>query len=102
VVVPALARPYCDRCGSWFRTTRAGTIEPQTARRLAELVEADVPGPLQSARYRLRACRAGCGPTELRLVGFGPKGDASSVTVWLDPAGRSQIVQVLDQQMKDT
>lgn len=97
VVHPALNRPYCDRCRSWFRTTRGGPVDPATARRLAELVQAQLPEPLASARYGLLACRAGCGPTELRLAWVRPKGGVSSVRIWLDLARRNQILHTLDQ-----
>ena len=102
VVGPALRRPYCDRCRSWFRTTRGGPVDPQTARQLARLVEAELPEPLASARYRLSACHGGCGPAGLQLHCVGPKGDASSLKVWLDLARRNQIVQALDQRMTRT
>ena len=102
VVWLALNRPYCDLCRSWFRTTRGGSVDPQTARRLAELVQAELPEPLASARYRLFACRAGCGPAGLELYGVGPKGDASRIKAWLDLARRDQIVQALDQRMSRT
>jgi hypothetical protein len=97
VVRLAVNRPYCDLCRSWFRTTRSGPAGAGTARRLAELVQAELPEPLASAQYRLFACRGGCGPAGLELHWVGPKGDASSVKVWLDLARRNQIVQALDQ-----
>jgi hypothetical protein len=77
-------------------------VDPQTARQLARLVEAELPEPLASARYRLSACHGGCGPTGLQLHWVEPKGDASSLKVWLDLARRNQIVQALDQRMTGT
>ncbi len=102
VVSPAINRPFCDRCGSWFRTTRRAALDPGTAQELAGLAETELPERLTSARYRLFACQGGCGPTGLELHWVGPKGDTSSVTVWLDPSQRNQIVQALDQGITRT
>jgi hypothetical protein len=102
VVGPALRRPYCDRCRSWFRATRGGPVDPPTARQLAQLLEAELPEPPASASYRLLACHGGCAPTLFRLWWVKPKGGVSSLNVWLDPERRSRIVDALDQRMTAT
>lgn len=102
VVGPALGRPYCDRCRSWFRTTRGGPVDAQTARQLARLVEAELNDPSASARYRLLACRGGCAPALFQLRWIGPLGGAGSVNAWLDRERRTQVVDALDQRMTAT
>jgi hypothetical protein len=97
LVVPALKRPYCDRCRSWFGTTRRGRIDPATARTLAALVEAELPDEIASARYRILACQAGCGPTGMELRCARADGARSSARVWLDAERRSHVVRALDQ-----
>jgi len=96
VVVPALGRPYCDRCRSWFATTRRGPIDDKTARRVAALVETELPDKIASARYRLVTCTRGCALSGFELHWEEPGGSASSRKAWLDHQRRNRIVETLD------
>lgn len=97
VVVPSLKKPYCDRCRSWFATTRRGPVALETARRLAGEIGAELPDEMASARYRLSACSGGCGPTRLELRLETPDGEWSSKQVWLDHERRNHVVRALDE-----
>jgi hypothetical protein len=96
VVVPALRKPYCDRCRSWFGTVRRGRIGKATARELAAVIEADLPEPLASARYRLFTCRGGCGPTGLDLEWQDAAGHPAAARAWLGAERRNRVAQTLD------
>ena len=97
VVVPSLNKPYCDRCRSWFATIRRGPVAPETARRLAAEIGAELPDEIASARYRLSACRGGCGPTRFELHVEQRGGEWSSKRVWLDHQRRNRVVRALDE-----
>ena len=97
VVVPALNKPYCDRCRSWFVTTRFGPVDPETARKLAAVTQTELPDEIASARYRLSACNGGCGPTRFELRVEKPGGEWSSAKAWLDVERRNQVVRALDE-----
>ncbi len=93
LVSRALPQPYCDRCGTWYRTTRRGRIEPAIAADFA--IAAGIrPALAQQARYRLANCASGCGPTRLE-VSWLTKGSCTA-RVWLDAAGRQRIMAILD------
>jgi hypothetical protein len=98
--------PYCDRCRHWYRTVRSGRIDSRAAKELCALAEtgaesvsgtSDVSeSPEVWGRYRLTACEGGCGPTGLILSGEDSAGRDFWRIVWLDPAGRQRIVEILD------
>jgi hypothetical protein len=96
LVAPALRRPYCNRCRSWFRTTRTGQVNLPTAERLATLLEVPIPEGLRAARYRLVACNGGCGPTGFELCWEVSVARIPPVWVWLDLERRNHIVAILD------
>jgi hypothetical protein len=96
VIVPALRVPYCDRCGSWYRTTRSGRIDVLTAQRLAALVGVEEINHPRSHRYRLSNCLSGCGPTRLELSWEEADGAVDLARLWLDPATRNQLAAILD------
>ena len=95
-VVPALGQPYCNRCGSWFRTSRKAAVDATVARGLADAVDVALPEEVESARYRLVTCNAGCGPTGFELRWEASDGRSSSASVWLDVGKRDQVVGALD------
>lgn len=95
VTLPALAVPYCSRCRSWYRAIRNGKIDLTTAARLAVLLDVEVPERPRSARYRLSACQAGCGPSRFELSWESPDG-VDLVRVWLDGSKRNAVAAVLD------
>ncbi|MBU4400701.1 MAG: hypothetical protein KKE86_15390 [Planctomycetes bacterium] len=97
VVVPAVRVPYCDRCGSWFRTIRNGKIDLPTSRRLAELLDVDRPDRARSPRYRLSACRGDCGPTRCELSWERSGGGVDLARVWLDGKQRSEVAAIVDE-----
>jgi len=97
MVVPAMRQPFCNRCRSWYRVTRSGRADAQTAGRLAELADVRLEDLPSSARYRLLDCHGGCGPTEFVLSWQPPRTAAFSVRAWLEPPRRNRVVQVLDE-----
>lgn len=101
LVTPALRKPYCNRCGTWFNTTRRGPIDANSARQLAALVGVEPPEEEEntSAAYRLLACSGGCGPTgfELRFE----RSSGGTAKAWLDADGRNQVVATLDQRIAE-
>ena len=87
--------PYCSLCRTWYRTTRAGPLEAEAARRVAEAASLPAEELLGAARYRLSHCRGGCGPARLELAANG-RSKAKVREAWLTAAGREQVVRVLD------
>ena len=59
--------PYCNRCRTWYRTTRSGRIPLATARKLAGMREGTAAAG-SGPRYRFLNCESGCGPTGLELM----------------------------------
>ena len=96
VLIPAVRVPYCNRCGTWYRTVRGGKIDLETAQKLANQIGVEPIGHPRSARYRLSACHGGCGPTRCELSWEESIGSVDSVQIWLDAAGRSHVVAILD------
>ena len=68
VTVPAARVPYCNRCGTWYRSVRSGRIDVPTARRLAELLGVEEIEGLRSPRYRLSSLSERMRPDALRIV----------------------------------
>jgi hypothetical protein len=97
VVAPALRVPYCDRCGSWYRTMRNGRIDERTARRLAETCSVEEVEHLHSPRYRLSRCQGGCGPTRCELSWAASGASVDLVQVWLDDRQWERVVAILDE-----
>jgi len=99
VVLPAAGQPYCNRCMSWYCTTRSGRLDGLCARRLAEAAGAEGPAQaedVRSARYRLLSCRSGCGPTGFELVWEDRGHNASLVRGWLDAETRDRVTSILE------
>jgi len=97
VTLPALRVPYCNRCGTWYRTIRNGRIDVPTARRLAETLDVDLAESMHSPRYRLSACRSGCGPMRCELSWEESNGVVDLARVWLDAEKRNKVLTVLDE-----
>lgn len=101
VITPALRRPFCRRCQSWYRTTRAGKLATPEVAALADAIGATVPEPSGSGYYRLLACRSGCGPWRLEMVWHGERGSPvavrpGKVSGWLEPERREEVTRLLD------
>jgi hypothetical protein len=94
--LPAVRVPYCNRCGSWYRTVRSGRIDVPTARRLADLLGVEEIEQLRSPRYRLSTCQSGCGPTRCELSWEEAGGAVDLARVWLDAGQRNQVAAILD------
>ncbi len=104
IVIPATRLPYCNSCGTWYRTIRAGRTPQAAAQRLAEVAAATLDAPAKGVRYRLSCCQGGCGPTRLELFWeTTDRGDPASLEAWLDVPQRNLATQALDQgsRMKD-
>ena len=95
IVCLAWRAPYCSFCRSWYRTTRAGPLAAETARRVAEAASLPIEKSPGAARYRLSHCVGGCGPTRLELALSGQQ-KTHVVEAWLPAAQREQVVRVLD------
>jgi hypothetical protein len=94
VTLPAMRVPYCDRCRTWYQTSRSGKLDLPRAQRLAALFDVALPENPRSCRYRLLACDSDCGPTRLD---FSWEADGVElVRVWLDAAQRKQVDAVLE------
>jgi len=100
--IPSMRVPYCNRCGTWYRTIRHGKIDLPTARRLAELLDVEEIEQIHSPRYRLSSCQGGCGPTRCELSWEEPGGGVDLVRVWLAPEKRNQVASILDGLPDDT
>lgn len=96
VTLPAVRIPYCNRCGTWYRTVRNGKIDVPTARRLAETCNVDETAAIHSPRYRLSSCQGGCGPMRCELSWETSDGAVDLVRVWLDAEKRNRIATILD------
>jgi hypothetical protein len=96
LVAASVRLPYCDRCRSWYRTTRAGELDVGTASEVAGLVGIGLPRRIRSAGFRLQACTGGCGPTALELHWERTRGGRSSQHVWLNAEQRERVSRVLD------
>ena len=95
-IIPAVRVPYCNRCGSWYRTVRSGRIDEPTARRLAELLGVEEIEGLRSPRYRLSTCQSGCGPMRCELSWEEANGAVDLVRLWLDAGQKSKVTAILD------
>ena len=94
VTLPAMRVPYCDRCRTWYQTSRSGKLDLPRAQRLAALFDVALPEHPRSSRYRLLACESDCGPTRLD---FSWEADGVElVRVWLDAEQRKQVDAVLE------
>ena len=96
VTIPAIRVPYCNRCGTWYRTIRSGKVDSSTMLRLAELLGVEGIGQPRSPRFRLSACHNGCSPTRCELSWEDADNAVEQVQAWLDPNARNQVVMVLD------
>jgi len=96
LVLSAARLPYCNRCRRWYHTTQVGRIEPAEARQLAEVVDVTVGGEILRGRYRLIRCPGGCGPAGLFLSWEQRDGDYAAGPIWLGPAERGRVQELLD------
>jgi hypothetical protein len=94
IVCLACRAPYCSRCRSWYRTTRAGRLDAGMAGRLAEAAALPLAEPPGAAQYRLSHCSSGCGPSRLQLACGQEK--TKVVEAWLCSARREHVARVLD------
>lgn len=96
VVVPASRKPYCDRCRTWYSTVRRGTLAASAARDLAMAVGSELAEDLQGAKYRFVHCQGGCGVAGLEICWELPKGLSKTAWVWLSPADRIRLEELLN------
>ena len=100
VVLPAVRQPYCSRCRSWFRTTRRGRIDANSARRLGSLLQIEFPDEVASIDYRMVTCTAGCDSTGFEVSWVAESGKPASARVWLNADHRNQVTQAIDVSKK--
>jgi hypothetical protein len=96
VTLPAMRVPYCNRCGTWYRTIRNGRIDVPTARRLAAMLDVEIVKPARQPRYRLSACRGGCSPVRCELSWEESRGVVDLAQAWLDAQRRNEVLAILD------
>ena len=100
-VVPvwiALRRPFCPRCRTWYRVTRGGSIDRQTAHEIAD--RCGLPQASSgAAKYRLLGCRAGCALTAFELSW--DESTAGSHCVFLDAPRRDEVLRLLERVILD-
>jgi len=97
LVHTAARLPYCNQCRKWYHTTRSGRIDPDTARQLAAVAGLSLTGEIRGARYRLINCPGGCGPTGFSLSWEQTDGEHAAGPIWLGPAERNRIQEILDE-----
>lgn len=97
VVLPASRMPYCEKCGTWWRTILGGRWQGEAAQNLLNQFGAEGGGAVVSVRYRLSSCRGGCGPFGLALVRQAPNGESYTYRFWLSPEGRDRVIQLADE-----
>lgn len=100
LVVVSARLPYCDRCGTWFRTIRAVRLEPRRAAALVALVGLASPQGPYRLRVRMIDCTGGCGPAGLACAWSDVPPDTPQAStpgyLWLDRAGRARVQAILD------
>jgi hypothetical protein len=96
----AARQPYCNRCRSWYHTTRSGRLDRACAAELAQAAAVALPAELLWTRYRLATCKSGCGPTSLTLYWEDTAGRVWSQRIWLGLDLRHQVGEILDRQME--
>ena len=96
VTLPAMRVPYCNRCGTWYRTVRGGRLDVITARHLAALLGVELIEGLHSPRYRLATCHGGCGPMRCLLSWEDTYDAVNLAQVWLDAEQRKRVTEILD------
>ena len=101
VVLPALGQPYCDRCETWYHTTRAGRLPAVAGQRLADVAGMTCPATVKRVRYRFITCQSGCGPTGFELSWKERRHGITVQQVWLDGSQRDRLYGVLDQILAD-
>lgn len=101
LVIVSARLPYCDRCGTWYRTIRAARLESKRAAELAALLGLSPPPGEQRLRVRMIDCMGGCGPTGLACAW--PDSPQATIAgyLWLDRACRARIEAVLDRLAAD-
>ena len=93
--------PYCDRCRTWYRTTRAGRLDAKAAAGLSEMMNIPAADEPESARYRLLACIGGCSPTALEFSWCDSRRGIVPNRIWLETDERSRVVEKLDAMMEE-
>jgi len=101
LVVVSARLPYCDRCGSWYRTVRAVRLEPRRAAELASLVGLARPRGPHRLRVRMIDCPGGCGPVGLACAWSDAPQAGTPDHLWLDRAGWAPIQALLDRPADD-
>lgn len=99
VVIPAMRLPYCSRCRSWYRATRAARFSAAVVPRIAKAIEVEVAEKIKSGRCRLLNCSSGCGPTGCVLSWEDLDGNTFFAQVWLDTSARNAVVRIFDEEL---
>jgi hypothetical protein len=60
--------PYCDGCGSWYRTIRAGQLTAEAVAEVAPVAGVHAAEFSGCVRARVMACAGGCGPALLIIT----------------------------------
>ncbi len=105
LVVVSARLPYCDRCGTWFRTIRAARLEPGQAAELAAVLGLACPPGPHRLRVRMIDCTGGCGPAGLACAWSDLAPDSPQAGtpgyVWLDRPARARVQAILDRPAEE-
>lgn len=85
--------PYCNHCGSWYRTVRAGQLAPAALAKIAAALGLEPMDLAGSARVRIMSCVGGCGPLLLIMV---VRPSRRTWRMWVSQAAAEQVTDVLD------
>jgi hypothetical protein len=99
VILPAMRLPFCSRCRSWYRRTRAARFPAEAIKRIAETLDVDITDRIKSGRCRLLACSSGCGPTSCELIWEDLNGNTFYAQLWLGPTTRNEVVKIFDETL---
>lgn len=84
--------PYCNQCGSWYRSIRAGPLRPAAAAEVAAGVGLNVAEWAGAVRARVMACECGCGPAVLVITA---RPAMRAWRGWISQAAAEQVTHLL-------
>lgn len=96
VVYPITRLPYCNKCGTWFRTIRSGRMDAEGVRAVAELADLKPETEPKSGRFRLSCCEGGCGVSSLVVLWEDAAGATFTGEAALEPDARNRVMEIAD------
>ena len=96
LITMALRRPFCNACRTWYRETRNGVVEPQTAHRLASLCHVNRPENAESTRFRMSTCPAECGPARIQLSWICGGRTVRATPCWVAGEDQEKVIEIVE------